>query len=153
MQISAHDPQTVSIDWFSRRVFNPLVGWLTRRGLSLMGTRVLTVVGRRSGEPRETVVNLLDLHGERYLVAPRGHTQWSKNLRAAGTGTLRCGRRREDFNAVELADDDKVDVLRAYLARWQWEVGRFVGDLRADSPDDDVRAAAHRFPVFRIALT
>ena len=58
------------------RWFNSAVAWLTERGLSLFGSRVLTVPGRRSGELRSTPVNLLELDGTRYLVAPRGNTQW-----------------------------------------------------------------------------
>ena len=79
--------------------FNRVVGWLVRRGVSVAGARRLTVRGRTSGQPRTTVVNLLELHGERYLVAPRGHTQWVRNLRAAGEGTLTVGRRHEPFAA------------------------------------------------------
>jgi deazaflavin-dependent oxidoreductase (nitroreductase family) len=138
-------------DWFTRRVFNPLVSRLTRWGISLKGSRVLIVPGRSSGEPRSTVVNLLTVDGVRYLVAPRGVTQWVRNLRAAGgAGTLRLGRRREPFTSVEVADADKEAILRAYLEAWAWEVGRFFEGLRADSPSADVAAAAANFPVFRI---
>lgn len=130
--------------------FNRLVGWLVRRGISLAGARRLTVRGRTSGEPRTTVVNLLELDGERYLVAPRGHTQWVRNLRAAGEGTLAVGRRHESFVAEELADADKGPVLAAYLDRWAWEVGRFFEDLDKDSDADVLAAAAPDFPVFRV---
>ena len=71
-------------DWFTRRVFNPLVARLTRWGISVKGSRVLEVRGRTSGEVRTTVVNLLTVDGVRYLVAPRGETQWVRNLRADG---------------------------------------------------------------------
>jgi deazaflavin-dependent oxidoreductase (nitroreductase family) len=139
--------------WFTRRVFNPLVARLTELGVSLAGSRVLTVRGRRSGEPRSTVVNVLTLDGRRYLVAPRGQAQWVRNLRAAGTATLRVGRRVETVTAVELADDDaaKLAVLRAYLERWKWEVGQFFDDLDHRSTDEALRAAAPGFPAFRLA--
>ena len=141
----------IAPDWFTRRVFNPLVARLTRWGISVKGSRVLEVRGRTSGEVRTTVVNLLTVDGVRYLVAPRGETQWVRNLRAAGgVGTLRLGRRHEAFTATEIADDAKAPVLRAYLDAWAWEVGRFFEGLRADSPDADVAAAAPGFPVFRI---
>lgn len=142
--------ETVELDRFTRHVLNPVVARLTRWGVSVKGTRILEVRGRVTGEPRTTVVNLLEHEGQRYLVAPRGITQWVRNLRAAGTGTLRVGRRVETFTAHELDDHDKTEVLRAYLAEWAWEVGKFVGDLRADSPDADIVAAAGRFPAFRI---
>lgn len=137
-------------DAFTRKVFNPLVAWLTRRGVSLLGSRVLEVRGRRSGEWRSTPVNLHVLDGTEYLVAARGETEWVRNLRAAGGGRLRLGRRSWTFEASELDDDAKPDVLRTYLERWQWEVGRFFGEVRADSPDDVLRAAAPRHPVFAI---
>ncbi len=144
-------PRYLVPDSFTRRVFNPLVAGLTRLGLSLMGSRILEVRGRTSGELRSTPVNLLTIDGERYLVAPRGETQWVRNLRAAGTGTLRVGRRVETFDAVELADADKPPILRAYLKKWAWEVGRFFDGLKADSPDAEIAAAAPGFPAFRIA--
>jgi deazaflavin-dependent oxidoreductase (nitroreductase family) len=139
-------------DAFTRRVFNPLVARLTRWGISLKGSRILEVRGRATGETRSTVVNLLTVDGVRYLVAPRGETQWVRNLRAdGGRGLLRLGRRADAFTATELADDEKAPVLRAYLEAWAWEVGRFFDGLTADSPDADVAAVAPGFPVFRVA--
>jgi deazaflavin-dependent oxidoreductase (nitroreductase family) len=135
---------------FTRRVFNPIIAWLTRIGVSVKGTRLLEVKGRTSGVVRTTVVNLLTVDGQRYLVAPRGTTQWVRNVRAAGGGTLRVGRRGERFVAVELPDDAKGDVLRAYLQQWAWEVGQFFDGLTASSPDEDLAAAAPGFPVFRV---
>ncbi len=67
-------------------VFNMAVQFLTKLGVSLAGSRVLLVRGRKSGEIRSTPVNLLKVGGQRYLVAPRGQTQWVRNLRAAGEG-------------------------------------------------------------------
>lgn len=137
--------------WFTRAVFNPVVARLTRWGLSLKGSRVLEVRGRASGQLRSTVVNLLTVDGVRYLVAPRGETQWVRNLRVAGEGTLRVGRRREAITAIELPDADKPPVLRAYLAAWAWEVGQFFEGLDAESPDEVIAAAAPGFPAFRVA--
>ena len=149
--MTATTARYIAPDWFTRRVFNPLVARLTRWGISVKGSRVLEVRGRTSGEVRTTVVNLLTIDGARFLVAPRGETQWVRNLRAAGgVGALRLGRRREGFVATELADADKAPVLRAYLAAWAWEVGRFFDGLRADSPVADLDAAAPGFPAFRI---
>src|SRR5436305_975050 len=106
-------------------VFNQLVAGLTRLGVSVWGSRVLAVRGRKSGEWRTTPVNLLTIDGVRYLVAPRGLTQWVRNLRAAGAGELRLGRRVEAFTTTEVADADKPAILRAYLKRWKIEVGVF----------------------------
>jgi deazaflavin-dependent oxidoreductase (nitroreductase family) len=131
-------------------VFNPAVAALTRLGLSVAGSRVLEVRGRKSGEPHRTPVNPLTLDGMRYLVAARGHTQWVRNLRARGVGRLLVGRRAEDFTAVEVPDGDKPPILRAYLERWKWEVGRFFGGVGPDSSDDDLRRIAPDHPIFRI---
>ena len=126
------------------------VRWLTDHGISLMGSRVLTVRGRTSGEPRSNPVNLLELDGERYLVAPRGNTQWVRNARAAGTGELRLGQRIEQVELVELPAGDRVPVLRVYLQRWGWEVGRFVEGLSRKSTDAEIAAVAPGMPVFRV---
>ena len=132
------------------KVFNPLVAWLTRRGLSLAGSRVLEVRGRTSGEWRATPVNPLRHDGAEYLVAPRGHTHWVRNLRVAGGGRLRKGRRIQEFTAEELADADKPEILRAYLAKWKWEVGAFFEGMDAGATDDELLAVAAGYPVFRI---
>jgi deazaflavin-dependent oxidoreductase (nitroreductase family) len=131
-------------------VFNRAVAVLTRLGLSVAGSRVLEVRGRKTGEPRRTPVNLLTLDGTRYLVAPRGRTQWVRNLRARGEGRLLLGRRAERFTAVEVPDDDKAPILRAYLQRWKWEVGAFFGGVGPDSADAELRRIAPDHPIFRI---
>jgi deazaflavin-dependent oxidoreductase (nitroreductase family) len=136
--------------WFTRNVFNRLVAVLTRAGVSFWGSRVLEVRGRKSGEPRRTPVNLLTLSGRRYLVAPRGHTQWVRNLRVAGEGDLLLGRRREHFRAAEIDDGEKEPILRAYLARWKWEVGQFFGGVGPDSSAAELQRIAPDHPVFRI---
>ena len=136
--------------WFTRRVFNPLIAGLTRAGLSVWGSRELRVRGRTSGEWRATPVNLLTVGTDRYLVAPRGETQWARNLRVAGDGELRVGRRHEAFRATEIADDDKPPILREYLRRWKAEVGIFFGGVSAKSSDEELRRIAPDHPVFRV---
>jgi deazaflavin-dependent oxidoreductase (nitroreductase family) len=136
--------------WFTQHLFNPIVARMTRLGLSIAGSRVLEVRGRTSGQLRRTPVNVLTLDGERYLVAPRGNTQWARNLRAGGSGRLLVGRRGEAFTATEVADDDKPPILRAYLRRWKWEVGVFFEGINADSPDDEIRRIAPKHPIFKI---
>ncbi|MGW5054486.1 nitroreductase family deazaflavin-dependent oxidoreductase [Actinokineospora sp. NPDC004072] len=135
----------------TRRVLNPLVEFLVRRGVDVAGSRVLVVRGRKSGQPRSNPVNLLVLDGERYLVAARGHTEWVRNLRVAGEGELRIGSRAERFTATELPDDAKAAVLRAYLKRWAWEVGAFFDKVDAKSADPDLLRVAPDHPVFRLA--
>lgn len=144
------DERYVAPGWFTTHVFNGAVALATRGGLSVWGSRVLIVRGRKSGEPRETPVNLLTFEGQRYLVAPRGVTQWVRNLRMAGTCGLRLGRAVEQVRAVEVADDDKPPILRAYLQRWKAEVGVFFGGVGPDASGDDLRRIAPDHPVFRI---
>jgi deazaflavin-dependent oxidoreductase (nitroreductase family) len=109
----------------TRNIVNRVVAFLARHGVSILGSRVLAVKGQASGMWRTTPVNVLDHDGHRYLVSVRGHGHWVRNLRAAGTGELRLGKRVEVFRSRELTDDEKVPVLRAYLKRWKFEVSPF----------------------------
>ena len=136
--------------WLTKNVFNRAVAVLTRLGVSVAGSRVLEVRGRTSGEWRRTPVNQLDFEGARYLVAPRGNTQWVRNLRANPEGRLLVGRRIEPFAAVELPDSEKEPLLRAYLERWKWEVGVFFGGVGADSSAEDLARIAPDHPIFRV---
>jgi deazaflavin-dependent oxidoreductase (nitroreductase family) len=131
-------------------VVGRVMAGMTKLGISVMGMRVLAVKGRKSGEWRTIPVNLLTVDGVRYLVAPRGHVQWVRNLRAAGGGELRLGRRAVPFTATELADADKPEIIREYLAKWGWEVGRFFDGLTKDATTEEILAVAPGFPVFRI---
>lgn len=136
---------------FTRMIFNPMVAGLTRLGVSVWGSRVLESRGRTSGQPRRVPVNLLSYHGERYLVAPRGQTQWVRNVRAdGGKLDLLLGKRREHWVGVELADDAKLEVMRAYLKRWKAEIGVFFDGVDANSPESELRRIAPRHPVFRL---
>jgi len=136
--------------WFTRSWFNRFVRRLARMGVSVRGSRELRVRGRSTGEWRSVPVNPLTHDGRRYLVAPRGQTQWVRNLRAAGGGELRVGRRVEAFRAVELPDTAKADVLRAYLRHWKMEVGVFFDGIDETASDDELHRIAPGYPVFVI---
>ena len=136
--------------WFTRNVFNPAVAFLTRRGVSILGSRVLAVKGRTSGVWRMTPVNLLDHEGRRYLVSPRGESQWVRNLRVAEAGELRVGTHAEAFRGRELSDQEKVPVLRAYLKRWKVEVGAFFDGVGPNSSDAEIQAIAAKHPAFEV---
>lgn len=136
--------------WFTRNVVNRPVAFLTRHGVSVLGSRVLAVRGRTSGVWRTTPVNLLDHQGRRYLVSPRGEGQWVRNLRVAGTGELRVGRRTETFRGRELSDEEKTPVLRAYLKRWKFEIGAFFDGVGPDSSDAEILAIAAQHPAFEV---
>ncbi|HEY1737180.1 MAG TPA: nitroreductase/quinone reductase family protein [Acidimicrobiia bacterium] len=135
---------------FTRTVFNPVFAWLTRRGVGMRGARVLHVQGRTSGAWHTTVVNPLTVDGHTYLVAPRGTTQWVRNLRASGECRLQLGRRVDTFTTTELADADKPELLRAYLSKWQSEVKVFFDGVTPDAPREDLVRIAPGYPVFRI---
>ena len=138
--------------WFTRHLFNGAVAGLTRLGISVAGSRELRVRGRKSGEWRTVPVNLLTVDGTRYLVAPRGVTQWVRNLRASGGGELRVGRRTEAFLASEVtADADKAPVLREYVRRWGWELGSFFEGVDKNATDADLARIAPGFPVFTVS--
>ena len=136
--------------WFTRNVFNRAVAGLTAIGLSVSGSRVLEVKGRKSGQWRTTPVNLLQFEGDEYLVAPRGNTQWVRNMRAAGGGRLKLGRKTEDFEATEITGAPQVPIIRAYLKKWKWEVGAFFDGVGPDSTDEQLLEVAPKHPVFKI---
>jgi len=137
-------------DWFTRNVLNQGVELLTRAGVSVWGSRILRVRGRKSGEWHSHPVNLLTFEDVRYLVAPRGLTQWVRNIRVSGGGELVLGNKIEQFKAVEIPDELKMPILRAYLKRWKAEVGIFFQGVSANSPEEDVRRIAPDHPVFRV---
>jgi deazaflavin-dependent oxidoreductase (nitroreductase family) len=121
---------------FTRRVFNPLA---MRFGIG--GSEVLVVVGRRSGAPRRVPVIPVDHAGGRYLVSPRGDTQWARNLRAAGRALLGPHGRTSPVSALEVPVAERAPVIAAYRAR----AGRAVASFFEQLPDP----ADH--PVFRVS--
>jgi len=137
--------------WFTKNVFNRLVALLTRLGISVAGSRVLEVKGRKSGEWRKTPVNLLTHEGNRYLVAPRGNTQWVRNMRVSGGGRLVLGRRSEGFEATEVGEEEKPALLRAYLEKWKWEVGPFFDGVGPEASEEELRRIGPDHPAFRIS--
>ncbi len=135
--------------WFVKNVSNGLIMLLTKLGISAGGAHTLVVRGRKSGEPRTVPVNPLDVAGARYLVAPRGETEWVRNLRAAGEGEVKLGSKSETFTAAEIGDEEKPPILREYLERWgsmtrgQFGVGK-------EPSDDELKSIAPNHPVVRI---
>lgn len=148
--MSSDAPRFQQPGWFTKNVFNRLVAWLARRGVSIAGSRVLEVRERKSGEWRRTPVNPLQFDGQRYLVAPRGNTQWVRNMRVSGGGRLRHGHRTEEFSATEVPESERVPLLRAYLEKWKWESGAFFDGVGPDSSDADLHRIAPDHPAFRI---
>jgi deazaflavin-dependent oxidoreductase (nitroreductase family) len=149
---NANEARYVKPGWFTKYVFNNFVQALTSIGISVWGSRTLYVRGRVSGELRSNPVNLLAVDDQNYLVAPRGETQWVKNLRFQKNGELRVGRKVQSFDATELSDAEKTEILRAYLKRWKAEVGIFFDGVSANSPQNDLERIAPNHPVFRLTF-
>ena len=137
--------------WFTQNVFNRTVALLSRLGISLAGSRRLTVRGRKSGKPYTTPVNPLEMDGFTYLVAARGNTQWVRNLRVAGEGEIHHGNKATRFHGEEVPDQDKLPILKTYLDKWAWEVGAFF-ELPKNPSDADIQQIAPQHPIFRIEL-
>jgi deazaflavin-dependent oxidoreductase (nitroreductase family) len=138
-------------DWFTAHVVNPLLKGLHRLGIGVAGSETLAVRGRKSGEMRTNPVNPFEIEGRTYLLSPRGTTQWVRNLRAAGEGELRSGRKVRHFHADEVPDSEKLPLLRLYMDKWSWEVKGFLG-IDADAPDEDLRRIAPDHPAFVITF-
>src|SRR5690242_7138010 len=138
-------------DWFTAHVMNPILKAVHRLGIGVAGSQTLAVRGRKSGEMRTNPVNPFELDGHTYLLAPRGTTQWVRNLRAAGEGELRSGRKTRRFRAAEVPDSEKLPLLRLYMERWSWEVKGFLG-IDADAPDDQLRRIAPDHPAFELSF-
>src|SRR3712207_6049138 len=91
------------------KVANPVIVALQRRGLTIGTMHLLTVPGRRSGEPRTTPVSPLTVAGRRYIIAGLEGADWVKNARASGWAILARGRKEERVGLVELP----VEIGRA----------------------------------------
>ena len=135
--------------WVTRQLVVPALNGLMRLGVSLWGSRVLEHRGRRPGSRYRTPVNLLAFEGRDYLVAARGETEWVRNVRADhGSLVLILGRRRAHRQASDVPVGRARRVLRAYLARWGFEVAKFFEGVGPDASDAELVAIAERHPVF-----
>jgi deazaflavin-dependent oxidoreductase (nitroreductase family) len=110
---------------------------------------LLEVRGRKSGKIYSTPIDLLELGGKRFLVAPRGRTQWVRNAEAAGEVTLKKGSTRQRLRLRPLADGEKPEILKAYLDRLEREVQRYF-PVPAGSPPDAFRELAQNYPAFEL---
>ncbi|MFD6967586.1 nitroreductase/quinone reductase family protein [Streptomyces sp. NPDC059979] len=151
--MSTPTPHYVQAGPFATR-FNALFGKLARLGISLAGSAELSVRGRKSGEMQRIPVNPHTYEGAQYLVSARGHSQWVRNMRVAGGGELRVGRKVRTFTATEVTDPvQKAALLRTYLEKWGWEVNRFFQGVTAKSSEAELQAASVDHPVFRITVS
>jgi deazaflavin-dependent oxidoreductase (nitroreductase family) len=133
-------------------MFHRVLSAALKLGISMRGMKLLYVRGRKSGELRSAVVGPLQHEGQLYLVAPRGNTQWVRNLRVAGEGQLRLGRKVERFTATEIPDGDKPPVLRPYLKVWKEDTGVFFDNTDDLAPEARLLEIAPNHPVFRLEI-
>lgn len=133
------------------RISNAIVAALLRRGVKLGSNALLTVPGRKSGEPRTTPVTLLEREGERYLQSPFGEVNWVRNLRTAGRATLTRGRHAEPISVVELSSTEAAPVFKAALASFPSMVKGYF-DVTPDSPLEAFEREAPRHPMFRVVV-
>jgi deazaflavin-dependent oxidoreductase (nitroreductase family) len=131
------------------RAINKLFGFLVGFGLGLRHNYLLYVRGRKSGRIYSTPVDVLDRDGKRYLVAPRGYTQWVRNAIASGTISLKKGRQSEEFAVRILSDDEKPEILKSYLDRYKLTVQRYF-PVPAGSPTEAFRSLTGEYPVFEL---
>jgi deazaflavin-dependent oxidoreductase (nitroreductase family) len=131
------------------KTFNRVFGFLVGIGLPFPHKYLLLVRGRKSGKLYSIPVNLLELKGKRFLVAPRGRTQWVRNAETAGEVTLKKGSTRLEFHLRSLSEGEKPEILKAYLDRFKSEVQRYFS-VAAGSPADSFAAIAVNYPAFEL---
>ncbi len=136
----------------TEKFLNRAMGFLVGIGLAPSYMWILEVRGRKSGKLFSTPVNLLELNGKQYLVAPRGRTQWVRNAEAAGEVTLKRGSSRQIFRLRELSDAEKLPVLKTYLDRFKKAVQQFF-PVPAGSPPDAFIEVAPSYPAFELLKT
>jgi deazaflavin-dependent oxidoreductase (nitroreductase family) len=131
------------------RAFSRVFGFLVGLGLGFSYNYLLQVHGRKSGKLYSTPIDLLELRGKRFLVAPRGRTQWVRNAESAGEVTLKKGRTRQRFQLRPVADADKPEILKAYLDNFKREVQRYF-PVAAGSPVQAFGELTQSYPAFEL---
>ena len=131
------------------KLLNRVMGYLVGFGLAPSHMRLLEVRGRKSGKLYTTPVDLLELNGKRYLVAPRGRTHWVRNAEAAGEIVLKRDRTRQTFRLRAIADSEKPPILKAYLDTFKAEVQRYFS-VAAGSPPEAFAPVAQNYPAFEL---
>jgi deazaflavin-dependent oxidoreductase (nitroreductase family) len=133
------------IERFFNHLFGTFVGW----GIGLPHNYLLQVEGRKSGRIYSMPVNIIDCDRKRFLVAPRGETQWVRNARARGEVWLKKGRHRQRFALRELNDGEKPEILREYLNRYKTTVQRYFS-VPAGAPITAFSGIGPQYPVFEL---
>ena len=133
----------------AEKFFNRVFGFLVGLGLGFSYNYLLEVRGRKTGKLYSTPVNLVERNGRKYLVAPRGRTQWVRNAEVTGEVELKKGRTRQKFHLRTLADAEKLEILKTYLDTFKREVQRYF-PVPAGSPPEALAAIAENYPAFEL---
>jgi deazaflavin-dependent oxidoreductase (nitroreductase family) len=135
--------------WWLKYVNKVMIG-VAHLGINF-GPVVLTVPGRKSGKPRSTPVTPMTVDGKEYIVGGLPGSDWSANVRAAGEGTLRRGRRTERVRLVEMSVEEARPLLREFPIKVPTGVGfiKNAGLVTGPNPDE-FEALAGKCPVFRL---
>jgi deazaflavin-dependent oxidoreductase (nitroreductase family) len=131
------------------RAFNRVFGFLVGLGIGFSHNYLLEVRGRKSGKIHSTPINLLEFGGKRFLVAPRGRTQWVRNAEAAGVVALKKGKIKLQFQLRAIPDVEKPEILKAYLDNFKREVQRYF-PVAADSPVQAFTPLVQNYPAFEL---
>ena len=132
------------------RLFNRAFGFIVGLGLGLPHNYLVQVRGRKTGKLYSTPIDLLEFAGTRYLVAPRGQTQWVRNAEAAGEVTLKKGSYRQRYRVRAVPDAEKLPLLKAYLDSFRTTVQRYF-PVPAGSPAEAFASVARNYPVFELS--
>jgi deazaflavin-dependent oxidoreductase (nitroreductase family) len=127
---------------------NGVMGALGARGIGPKKMAKLEIKGRKSGVVRSVAVNLLNFDGQRYLVAPRGETEWVRNARAAGEAVIRRAK-SETVTLTEIPVGERPQIIQAYLRENAWATQREFG-VSPKAPINEFEAIAGKHPVFKI---
>jgi len=131
------------------RIFNRVFGFLVGMGLGFSYNYLVQVRGRKSGKLYSTPIDLLEINGKKFLVAPRGRTQWVRNAEAAGEVTLKKGSKRQRFRLRSLSEAEKPEILKAYLDQFRSAVQRYF-PVAAGSPPQAFAGIVQSYPAFEL---
>ena len=133
-------------------LFNPIAKRLLGVGVPLGYNGLLTIRGRKTGEPRTTPIAIIDVDGRRWVWSPWGEVHWVQNIRAAGRAKVTVRGQTEDVRAAELDEAERLrffrDVLRpvAHDMTFGTQFIKYVDGVDVDDPLD----ASHGRPVFEL---
>jgi deazaflavin-dependent oxidoreductase (nitroreductase family) len=130
-------------------LFNRVFGFFVGLGIAPAYMQLLEVRGRKTGRLYSSPVNLLQVGGKKYLVAPRGQTQWVRNAESAGEIVLKRGSARNKYRLMPIPDSEKPEILKLYLDSYKSEVQRYF-PVPAGSPPAAFRDIASNYPAFEL---